>query len=92
MSDSYLRSHIERRHPNEAKQFHSTKLPLETQSYQDVNLINELSDIKTRLQMTENQLNQERENFSITRVQVSKHLLIDWNEWCVKLFFLTAID
>lgn len=92
MSESYLRSHIERRHPNEAKQFHSTKLPLETQSYQDVNLINELSDIKTRLQMTENQLNQERENFSITRVQVSKHLLIDWNEWCVKLFFLTAID
>lgn len=71
MSESYLRSHIERRHPNEAKHFHSTNFPLGNQSNQDPNLLNELSDIKARLQMTETQLNQERENFNTTKDKVS---------------------
>ena len=40
------------------------------QSYQDLNMINELSDIKNRLRMTEEQMSRERETFSATKIQV----------------------
>lgn len=63
VSEYYLRSHLERRHPEEIKRIPFQKLhsPNET-NIQDENFHDELNEIKTRLKATEEELRREQEN------------------------------
>ena len=70
---------MERRHPDEARRLYATSPqrqptpPLHTNrqsTYRDIELQNELNEIKSRLRMTEDQLRHEREDFSMAQLKV----------------------
>lgn len=66
---------MERRHAEEAKRLYGSYFSNQQQqqqqpSFRDLELQNELNEIKSRLKLTEDQLKQEREDFSISKMQV----------------------
>ena len=71
MSEYYVRCHVERRHSEEAVKSHYP-LPISHTYRNDIDLQNELNDIKTRLKTTENELKNEREYLSKIKMKVSE--------------------
>lgn len=69
VTESFLRGHMERRHPEEARKMYASKYSPTNQSIRDVDMMNQLNEIKTRLRTTEEQLNKERENLSLVNQQ-----------------------
>lgn len=72
VSEFYLRSHIERRHPEEARRLQPLQVHYQStvnQSFKDVELQNELNEIRSRLKITEDELIRERENMSVLRIK-----------------------